>query len=93
MNAYVNTFKTVLNKNIYFWTSLVKDCRKKHVLFFGIKKYLYVYICNLNYLMYPNVQSNHFCLFFSVVDPKLFFPDPTYQEISDPAPDPISDPT
>jgi len=43
--------------------------------------------------MYPNVQSNHFCLFFSVVDPKLFFPDPTYQEISDPAPDPISDPT
>ena len=32
---------------------------------------------------------------FSVVDPKLFFsdPDPTFQEISDPAPDPISDPT
>ena len=32
-------------------------------------------------------------MFFSVVDPKLFFsdPDPTFQEISDP--DPISDPT
>ena len=31
----------------------------------------------------------------SVVDPKLFFsdPDPTFQEIPDPAPDPISDPT
>ena len=30
----------------------------------------------------------------SVVDPKLFFsdPDPTFQEISDPDPDPISDP-
>ena len=29
------------------------------------------------------------------MDPKLFFsdPDPTFQEISDPAPDPISDPT
>jgi hypothetical protein len=70
MNAYVNTFKTVLNKNIYPWTSLVKDCIKKHVLFFGIKKYLYVYICNLNYLMYPNVQSNHFCLFFNLFWPK-----------------------
>jgi len=37
MYAYVNTFETVLNKNIYFWTSFVKDCIKKHVLFFGIK--------------------------------------------------------
>jgi len=36
-------------------------------------------------------------LLVSVVDPKLFFPDPdpTFQESSDPAPDPdpISDPT
>ena len=34
-------------------------------------------------------------MMISVVDPKLFFsdPDPTFQEISDPAPDPISDPT
>ena len=32
---------------------------------------------------------------YSVVDPKLFFsdPDPTFQKISDPDPDLISDPT
>ena len=44
----------------------------------------------VNVLLFKYRYQPPYCIGHSVVDPKLFFPDPypTFQEISDPAPDP-----
>ena len=52
-------------------------------------------LSNGNWGAIKNVKFGGFFSNNSVVDPKLSFsdPDPTLREISDPAPDPITDPT